>query len=355
MAKHFIIPLNYKIYCMNERFTNKIAVVTGSGSGIGKGIAYRLGHERATLLLIDNNKEALECVVNDCKKLGMDSHGYLTDISDEAAVSATISAIEAKWGRIDVMVHAAGIVGPTSTKITEYPVDAFDTICNINLRGTFLITKHTLQVMAKKGTGRVLLLASIAGKEGNPGMVGYSSTKAGVIGLVKGVAKEFATTNITVNGLAPAVIKTTMNENTQPEQLAYMVAKIPMSRLGTVEEVAAMACFIVSDENSFSTGFIYDISGAGLLIRCRLYRIPIFIFLYSLYCLPYENSYFNDLCLYPGRNGEWLGVYHHHKKRRPSYAAPGGAYSFQEILLQQLCGLQHGYGVGGRYLSHFSG
>jgi 3-oxoacyl-[acyl-carrier protein] reductase len=115
--------------------------------------------------------------------------------------------------------------------------------------------------MEKSGNGRILLIASIAGKEGNPGMVGYSSTKAGVIGLVKAVAKEFATTNITVNGLAPAVIRTPMNENTAPEQLAYMTAKIPMQRLGTVDEVAAMCCFIVSAENSFSTGFIYDISG----------------------------------------------------------------------------------------------
>ena len=131
----------------------------------------------------------------------------------------------------------------------------------VNLKGTFLITKYVLQVMQKTGKGRLLLISSIAGKEGNPGMVGYSATKAGVIGLVKGVAKEFATTNITVNGLAPAVIKTPMNENTSSEQLEYMIAKIPMQRLGTVEEVAAISCYIVSDENSFSTGFIYDISG----------------------------------------------------------------------------------------------
>jgi 3-oxoacyl-[acyl-carrier protein] reductase len=246
---------------MNERFTNKVAIITGSGSGIGKGIACRLGREKATVALIDNNKEALECAVADCVNVGIDAHGYVADISNEEEVIKTINAIEEKWDRIDVMVHAAGIVGPTSTKIIDYPTAEFDKIYEVNLKGAFLITKYTLQVMAKKGVGRVLLMASIAGKEGNPGMVGYSSTKAGVIGLVKGVAKEFATTNITVNGIAPAVIKTTMNENTQPEQLAYMVAKIPMNRLGTVEEVAAMSCFIVSDENSFSTGFIYDISG----------------------------------------------------------------------------------------------
>jgi 3-oxoacyl-[acyl-carrier protein] reductase len=115
--------------------------------------------------------------------------------------------------------------------------------------------------MKKNNYGRILLIASIAGKEGNPYMAGYSATKAGVIGLVKGIGKEYAETGITVNGLAPAVIKTPMNDNTAPEQLAYMTAKIPMKRLGTVEEVAALAAWIVSKESSFNTGFVFDISG----------------------------------------------------------------------------------------------
>ena len=169
--------------------------------------------------------------------------------------------VESEYSTIDILVNAAGIVGPTSTKITEYSTKDFERVYEINLKGTFLISKYVLTVMKKKGPGRVLLIASIAGTEGNPGMVGYSTTKAGVIGLVKGIAKEFADTGITVNGLAPAVIKTAMNEKTSPEQLAYMTAKIPMQRLGTIEEVAASSCYIVSEENSFSTGFIYDISG----------------------------------------------------------------------------------------------
>ncbi len=129
-----------------------------------------------------------------------------------------------------------GNVGPTGTRITDYPTADFDKLYDVNLKGSFLITKYTLMQMEKTGTGRLLLISSMAGKEGNPGMIGYSSTKAGVIGLVKGVAKEFADTNITVNGLAPAVIKTSMNENTSAEQLAYMTAKIPMNRLGTVKK-----------------------------------------------------------------------------------------------------------------------
>ncbi len=246
---------------MNKRFSDKIAIVTGAAMGIGKAVAMRLGKEGAKLALMDINQNLLQNTVEELKKIGVEVNGYVADISNEKQVAQAISQIEKDFSKIDILVNAAGIVGPTSTKITNYSVADFDKVYNVNLKGTFLITKFTLQVMEKVGVGRILLIASIAGKEGNPGMVGYSTTKSGVIGLVKGVAKEFATTKILVNGLAPAVISTPMNDDTSPEQLKYMLAKIPMQRMGTVEEVAAMSCFIVSDENSFSTGFIYDISG----------------------------------------------------------------------------------------------
>lgn len=246
---------------INERFKNKVAVVTGGADGIGKGVACRLGREGASLALFDINKKLLQKTVEEFQAMGIPAKGYTVDISCESQVSESILLVEEEWRKIDILVNAAGIVGLTNTKITEFPTSDFDRIYEVNLRGTFLITKYILKVMTKSGVGRLLLIASIAGKEGNPGMIGYSSTKAGVIGLVKGVAKEFADTNITVNGLAPAVIRTTMNDNTSSEQMAYMTAKIPMQRLGTVDEVAAISCYIVSDENSFSTGFIYDISG----------------------------------------------------------------------------------------------
>lgn len=246
---------------INERFNNKIAIVTGGADGIGKGVACRLGKEGAKVALFDINENLLQKTVKEFRELGISAKGYTVDVSCETQVSDAISQVEQEHKNIDVLVNAAGIVGLTNTKITDFPTADFNKIYEINLRGTFLMTKFVLQVMKKTGHGRLLLIASMAGKEGNPGMIGYSATKAGVIGLVKGVAKEFADTNITVNGLAPAVIKTTMNENTSKEQLAYMTAKIPMQRLGTVDEVAAMSCYIVSDENSFSTGFIYDISG----------------------------------------------------------------------------------------------
>ena len=246
---------------MNKRFSNRIAVISGAATGIGKAITCRLGNEGATVALFDMNKTLLQKTVLEFKTNGINAKGYLVDISNEKQVSKAISQVEKKWEKIDILVNSAGIVGPTSTKITDFSSEDFDKLYEVNLRGAFLITKYTLQKMEKTGYGRILLISSMAGKEGNPGMIGYSATKAGVIGLVKGVAKEFADTNITVNGLAPAVIKTLMNEKTSAEQLAYMTAKIPMRRLGTVEEVAAISCFIVSDENSFSTGFIYDISG----------------------------------------------------------------------------------------------
>ncbi|HEY4206579.1 MAG TPA: SDR family NAD(P)-dependent oxidoreductase [Puia sp.] len=244
-----------------ERFTDQVAVISGGADGLGKGIAQRLASEGANLALFDVNERMLEQTVAQFKAQGFTATGYLVDISCEQAVAQAFSQVEAEYGKIEVMVNAAGIVGPTNTRITEYSVEEYDKIYGINLRGSFLMTKYAIKAMEKQNYGRVLLLASIAGKEGNPNMAGYSSMKSGVIGLVKGVGKEYALTGITVNGLAPAVIRTAMNDNTAPEQLAYMTAKIPMNRLGTVEEVASIAAWILSKEASFNTGFIFDLSG----------------------------------------------------------------------------------------------
>lgn len=246
---------------MTGKFHDQVAVISGGADGLGKAIAMRLCAEGAKLAIFDNNADKLRSAVTELQEAGCEARGFMVDISNEQDVAHAFKEVEGHFGRIDIMVNSAGIVGATNTSILDYSVDDFDKVYRVNLRGAFLMSKYALQEMAKHGYGRVLLIASIAGKEGNPFMAGYSATKAGVIGLVKGLGKEFATKGITVNGLAPAVIKTAMNEDTAPEQLAYMTAKIPMGRLGTVEEVAAMASFIVSPENSFSTGFVYDISG----------------------------------------------------------------------------------------------
>ncbi len=246
---------------MEKRFEDQVAVISGGADGLGKGIALRIASEGGKVMLFDINPEMLKKTVDEIKALGYIAEAFVVDISKEDSVKFAFQKVETNYGKVDVMINSAGIVGPTSTNITEYPVEEYDKIYAINLRGAFLMTKYAITAMQKKNYGRVLLIASIAGKEGNPFMCGYSSMKAGVLGLVKGIGKEYAEKGITINGLAPAVIKTAMNENTSPEQLAYMTNKIPMKRLGTVEEVAALSCFIVSKEASFNTGFIFDISG----------------------------------------------------------------------------------------------
>lgn len=244
-----------------KRFENQVAVISGGADGLGFGIAERIASEGGSVALFDINENLLEKSVETLTNKGFMATGYKTDISSEENVQQSIQLVQSKFGKIDIMINSAGIIGPTNTKITDYPVEEYDRIYHVNLRGAFLMTKYALKAMEPNNYGRILLIASIAGKEGNPFMAGYSSMKSGVIGLVKGIGKEYAHTGITVNGLAPAVIKTAMNENTAPEQLAYMTAKIPMGRLGTVEEVASIASWIVSKEASFNTGFVFDLSG----------------------------------------------------------------------------------------------
>lgn len=244
-----------------SRYNNRVAVVTGAADGIGKAIAKRLVDEGASIALWDLNKDKLLALENEWEKAGFPVKAFTVDISDEAAVKMAYQESISFFGKLDILVNSAGIVGPTQTKITEYSTEDFDKIYNINLRGSFLTAKYALKYMEKAQYGRILLIASIAGKEGNPNMVGYSATKAGVIGLVKGLGKEYATSGITINGLAPAVILTAMNKDTDPAQLEYMASKIPMQRLGTVDEAASIASWILSEEASFNTGFIFDLSG----------------------------------------------------------------------------------------------
>lgn len=241
---------------MENRFAGRVAIVTGGASGIGEAIARRISAEGGKVVIFDRETAALERV---------STSGHLTpmqvDVSSENAVRTSIERVVAQFGRLDILVSSAGIVGPTSTKIVDYQTDDFLQVMQINLFGSFYATKHAIQAMLPNNYGRVLLLSSMAGKDGNPGMVGYSTSKAAIIGLVKAIGKEYAETGITVNGIAPAVIRTPMNEKTAPEQLHYLLERIPMKRLGTVDEAAALACWILSDEASFTTGFIFDLSG----------------------------------------------------------------------------------------------
>ena len=189
-------------------------------------------------------------------------HVFLkVDVTQEAAVSAAVNTTLAQLGRIDILVNCAGITGKTNLKSHEVALSDFDQVLKTNLYGTFLTSKHVLPVMTKQGYGRILHIASIAGKEGNAGMVAYSSSKAAVIGLTKVQGKEYAETGVTINALAPAVIQTPMVDILPAATVKYMTDKIPMKRCGTLEEVASMAAFIVSREAAFTTGFTFDLTG----------------------------------------------------------------------------------------------
>jgi len=241
-----------------NRFESRVAVVTGGASGIGKAIAQRIAAEGGQVVIFDLDEAGLERTARECKVFPMQ-----IDISSESAVKHGLAEVAERFGRLDIAVNSAGIVGPTSTLTAEYPSEDFRRVLEVNLFGSFYLVRHSIPYMLARGRGRILLISSMAGKEGNPGMVGYSTAKAGVIGLVKAAGKEYAETCITVNGIAPAVIRTPMNERTTPDQLKYLTERIPMKRLGTVEEAASLACWIVSDEASFNTGFIFDLSGGS--------------------------------------------------------------------------------------------
>ena len=241
-----------------NRFEGQVAAVTGGADGLGFAIAQRLIAEGATVWLIDRDEPKVRVAA---VKLGPRARPIVFDIFDEAAVQRGFEQIHADGQRLDAVVNSAGIVGPNGKKITETPADGFEQVLRINLLGTFLVCKHALLQMQKRNYGRVLLIASIAGKEGNAGMSAYSSAKAGVIGLVKSVGKEFAETGITINGLAPAVVRTAMVASMDPAQVKYMTDKIPMKRCCTLEEVASLATWILSPEASFNTGFTFDLTG----------------------------------------------------------------------------------------------
>lgn len=246
---------------MENRFNGQVAIVAGGARGIGGAIAARLAKEGALVAIIDINQQALKSKVEEIKSLGSQALGFEVDLTHDAKLTQTIEAVYNLKQRLDIVVNAVGIVGPTGISILDYPADQFEQVMAVNVLGAFLLTKHSIPFMMKHDYGRILHIASIGGKDGNPNMVGYATSKSGLIGLVKGVGKEFAETGITINGLAPAVIATDMVKDTAPSVVQYMKDKIPMKRLGTVEEAAALSCWIVSPEASFNTAFVFDLSG----------------------------------------------------------------------------------------------
>jgi len=246
---------------MAKRFEGQVAIVTGGADGLGKGICQRLGSEGAKIAIFDFNESKMAETVQELTAAGITASSHKVDVADEGSVKQAIAAVVKQYSKLDISINCAGIVGPNGVKLADVDGAAFDKVIAVNLKGSFNITKHSIPHMLTNNYGRILLIASIAGKEGNAGMAAYSTSKAGVIGLAKSVGKEYAETNVTINALAPAVIRTAMVDQMQPDQVKYMTEKIPMKRCGTIEEVASTAAFIVSKEASFNTGFCFDLTG----------------------------------------------------------------------------------------------
>ena len=235
-----------------------VALITGGASGIGLAIARKLLAQGSTVALVDLGAERLQAAA---RQLAGDVLTFEADITSEPSVNRAVGELLARRNRIDIVINSAGVTGITNRKTADVPFEDFQRVVAINLHGSFLISKAVLPGMVQRGYGRILLIASIAGKEGNAGMCSYSTSKAAVIGLTKCLGKEYAETGVTINAIAPAVIRTAMVDALPPEQVDYMTAKIPMRRCGTLDEIAHTAAFIVSRENSFTTGFCYDLSG----------------------------------------------------------------------------------------------
>ena len=224
------------------RFAGRRAVVTGGLSGIGEAVAKRIEAEGGKVVVWDM------------------AGGIRTDISNYDSVMASAEETVKQLGGIDVLVNSAGIAGPTAT-VTDLKLEDWHRTIAINLNGTFFTNRAVVPHMVENGYGRIVNIASIAGKEGNPNASAYSASKAGVIGFTKSLAKELAKTGVTVNSVTPAAVRTPIFDQIPQSHVDFMLSKIPMARLGKVDEVASLVCWLASEECSFSTGAVFDVSG----------------------------------------------------------------------------------------------
>lgn len=239
-----------------NRFKDRCAVITGAASGLGKAVAARIVAEGGKVVLWDLNAEALEASAADVGASGV----VALDVSKLDQVSAAAKTSAEILGKIDILVASAGITGAT-VPVWEFPVDSWLRVMDINLNGLFYCNREIIPFMLEGGYGRIVNLASVAGKEGNPNASAYSASKAGVIGFTKSLGKELATKGVIVNALTPATFESPILAQLPPSQVDYMRSKIPMGRLGIVDESAAMVCFMASEECSFTTASTFDTSG----------------------------------------------------------------------------------------------
>jgi 2-dehydro-3-deoxy-L-rhamnonate dehydrogenase (NAD+) len=224
------------------RFSGRRAVVTGGASGIGEAVANRIKAEGGQVVVWD---------LNGSNKV---------DISDYGSVENAVKETLAQMGGIDILVNSAGITGPT-VPLAEFPIDGWMQVMAVNVNGTFFTNRAVIPLMIAQDYGRIVNIASIAGKEGNPNASGYSASKAAVIGMTKSLAKEVAKNNISVNSVTPAAVRTPIFDQMPQSHIDFMLSKIPRGRFGTVDEVANLVCWLASEECSFSTGAVFDVSG----------------------------------------------------------------------------------------------
>jgi 3-oxoacyl-[acyl-carrier protein] reductase len=236
------------------RFAGQVAVITGAGSGIGLAVAQRLKSEGAKVIAWDISAPALEA--------GADSYTQriLMDQSDERAVMQAAGQTVLEFGTIDILVVSAGITGP-NTPLVDYPTAEWRKVIDVNVNGVFYVNRAVVPHMAKNKYGRIVNIASVAGKEGNPNASAYSASKAAVIALTKSLGKELAQSGVLVNAVTPAAVRTPMFSQMTQQHIDYMLSKIPAGRFGTVEENASLIAWLVSRECSFTTAAVFDISG----------------------------------------------------------------------------------------------
>ena len=240
---------------------NYSVIVVGAGRGIGRAAADLLAFQGVAVGCLDSDRASAQAAADAIKSRGGRAVAGTLDVTEDETIAPALAATVKSLGQIDGLINCAGITGSTNIKAHDVdPVD-FDRVLGINLRGAFMLSKHVLPYMIARRYGRLLHLASIAGKEGNAGMTAYSASKAGLIGLVKSMAKDYVDKGITINALAPAVIRTPMVDAMPQASQDYMTAKIPMGRCGELEEAAQMIAWIVSPACSFTTGFTFDLSG----------------------------------------------------------------------------------------------
>ena len=243
---------------INFNLENRVAIVTGGAQGFGYAITERFIKSGAKVIIWDIDEEEAKKALEKISSKNLDYQ--IVDVSNFDLINKNILETEKKYGKIDIFINNAGMAG-LNTTVAKYPIEEWNKVMNLNLNSVFYCCKAIIPFMEKNNYGRIVNIASIAGKEGNPHASAYSTSKAGVIGLTKSLGKELAAKNIAVNCVTPAAAKTRIFDQMTEEHINYMLSKIPRNRFAKVDELASLVCWLASEENSFSTAAVFDLSG----------------------------------------------------------------------------------------------